>query len=103
MFQFNLLDGAHYLKQTAFTSKEELFLKIVPRSVDPIKLELVSVNEVDAVKWYRMAADQGNATAQYNVGVRHKNGRGIERNEVEAVKWYRMAADQRNVNAQYNV
>jgi len=31
-------------------------------------------DDVEAVKWYRKAADQGDATAQYNLGVMYKNG-----------------------------
>ena len=33
----------------------------------------------EAVKWYRKAADQGNAYAQYNVGVVYYKGEGVLR------------------------
>jgi TPR repeat protein len=51
------------------------------------------------VKWYRKAADQGYAAAQYNLGVCYDNGGGVVQDKAEAVKWYRKAADQGNVEA----
>lgn len=36
-------------------------------------------------------AEQGNAEAQYNLGICYDNGYGIEKNIEEAVKWYRKA------------
>lgn len=58
---------------------------------------------VEAVKWYRMAADQGYAGAQYNLGVMYDNGEGVSENVAEAAKWYRRAADQGHALAQYNL
>ena len=49
---------------------------------------------VEAVKWYRKAAEQGLSQAQYNLGVMYAEGRGVEQNDAEAVKWYRKAAEQ---------
>jgi TPR repeat protein len=60
----------------------------------------VATNLVEAVRWYRNAADQGYAEAQCDLGYCYANGTGIETNYVEAVKWYRMAANQGNANAQ---
>ena len=58
---------------------------------------------IEAVKWYRKAAEQGNAKAQCNLGVCYGNGRGVSKDESEAVKWYRKAAEQGNANAQFNL
>ena len=55
------------------------------------------------MKWYRLAADQGDAGAQYNLGVMYDNGQGVPQNYAEAVKWYRLAADQGDASAQYNL
>jgi hypothetical protein len=57
----------------------------------------------EAVKWYRLAADQGDASAQNNLGVMYENGRGVPQDYKEAVKWYRLAADQGDASAQYNL
>ena len=48
-----------------------------------------------AVRLYRLAADQGNADAQYSLGFMYDIGWGVDENLAEAVKWYKLAADQR--------
>ncbi|MCP4696956.1 MAG: sel1 repeat family protein, partial [Gammaproteobacteria bacterium] len=52
---------------------------------------------------YRLAAEQGNADAQKNLGAMYKHGQGATQDYKEAVKWYRMAAEQGNVYAQDNL
>ena len=49
------------------------------------------------------AADQGIATAQFNLGVVYANGRGVPTGRHAAVAWYRQAADQGHADAQYNL
>lgn len=56
-------------------------------------------DQVEAVKWYRKAAEQGHASAQINLGVCYVNGDGVEKDQVEAVKWYRKAAEQGDESA----
>jgi len=41
-----------------------------------------------------LAADQGFALAQSNLGVMHDNGWGLPKNTTEAVRWYLLAAGQ---------
>ena len=38
-----------------------------------------------------MAADQGNATAQHNLGVCYENGYGVAADQAEAQRWYDLA------------
>jgi len=47
-----------------------------------------------ALKWFRLAAKQGNGGAQYNLAAMYYNGYGVLRNNTTAVKWYRLAAEQ---------
>ena len=42
----------------------------------------------------REKAAQGDADAQYNLGVAYANGEGVPEDDAEAVKWYRDAAEQ---------
>ena len=56
-----------------------------------------------AVKWYRMAADQGLAEAQLNLGVMYANGYGVKRDDAQAVRLYRLAAEQGNNGAMVNL
>lgn len=57
----------------------------------------------EAAKWYRLAADQGDAQAQYNLGVMYDLGQGVPQDDAKAVKWYRLAADQGFAQAQYKL
>ena len=43
---------------------------------------------------YRKAAEQGDAAAQYNLGLMYANGRGVPQDYVEAHKWLNLAATQ---------
>jgi hypothetical protein len=53
------------------------------------------------VEWYRKAADQGHAHAQYNLGVMYHEGRGgLPQSDALAVEWYRKAADQGHAEGQ---
>ena len=56
--------------------------------------------DVEAVRWYRKAADQGDADAQGKLGVTYQQGRGVAQSDVEAVRWWQKAADQGNAGAQ---
>ena len=60
-------------------------------------------SDAEAVKWYRRAAEQGEAIAQNNLGGMYENGCGVEQSNVEAVKWYRKSAEQGFFRAQYNL
>jgi hypothetical protein len=60
----------------------------------------VPQNYAEAVKWFRLGADQGNVSAEVNLGVAYENGHGVPRNYAEAMKWYRLSADQGNAEAQ---
>ena len=53
----------------------------------------------EAVKWYRKAAEQGYADAQYNLGSCYYNGKGVPQNYAEAVKWYCKAVGQGHADA----
>ena len=55
--------------------------------------EGVPQNYTEAVRWYR-SAEQGDATAQFNLGLMYDTGEGIPQNDTEAVRWYRLAAEQ---------
>jgi TPR repeat protein len=43
------------------------------------------------MKWYRMAAQQGNPDAQKQLGVMYEEGDGVPKDAVEAEKWFRKA------------
>ena len=49
---------------------------------------------MEAVEWYRKAAEQGHAQAQNNLAVCLDNGSGCAADKAEAFKWYKKAAEQ---------
>jgi len=56
-----------------------------------------------ALQEWQPLAEQGNAAAQFNLGIMYATGRGVPENDAEAVKWYRKAAEQGNAAAQFNL
>ncbi|HHV6870517.1 tetratricopeptide repeat protein [Haemophilus influenzae] len=53
-----------------------------------------------AFKLWLPLAEQGNASAQFNLGNMYRRGQGVKQDNFEAVKWYRKAAEQGNAKAQ---
>ncbi|MDH3563858.1 MAG: hypothetical protein OEN49_10780, partial [Gammaproteobacteria bacterium] len=48
----------------------------------------------EAVKWWGLAAKQGLAAAQFNLGLMYMKGDGIDENPDEAVRLWRLSANQ---------
>jgi TPR repeat protein len=57
----------------------------------------------EAAKWFRKAAEQGDADARYILGNMYYFGEGVTQDYAEAVKWYRKAAEQGDADAQVNL
>ena len=51
-------------------------------------------NYIEAVKYFREAAEKGHSRAQFNSGVCYANGNGVLKSYTNAAKWYRKAAEQ---------
>lgn len=60
-------------------------------------------NFAEAAKLWKMAAEQGDAEAQDNLGSCYEYGNGVAQDYAEAYKWYSKAAEQGNANAQYDL
>jgi TPR repeat protein len=60
-------------------------------------------NFAEALRWYRVAANQGNADAQLALGNLYAQGEGVQQDYGAALLWYRKAAEQGNLEAQDNV
>ena len=57
----------------------------------------------NAMKYGKMAAEQGDADSQNNVGWMYENGFGIGTNQELAISWYERAAAQGNTTARINL
>jgi len=60
----------------------------------------VPEDDAEAVKWWKKAAEQGHALAQYDLGAMYAKGEGVPQDHKEAVKWYRKSAEQGYADAQ---
>ncbi len=56
-----------------------------------------------ALSKFRPLAEQGDAKAQWALGVMYERGLGAPQDYAKAVKWYRKAAEQGNADAQFNL
>jgi TPR repeat protein len=63
----------------------------------------VQQDYAEALRWYRKAADQGDAFAQYELGYMYHHGYGVSPDYAEAARWYRKAADQGNTASQVSL
>ncbi len=55
----------------------------------------------EALKWYRLAAEQGHAEAALNVGLMYQEGHGVRRDRAAALRWLQRAAEAGSGDAQY--
>ena len=53
-----------------------------------------------ALRLWRPLAEQGNAGAQFSLGIMWANGHGVPQDHAEAAKWFRLAAEQGFAGAQ---
>jgi TPR repeat protein len=127
--------GMGYLNSPQdFSEARKWFLKAADQGNADAQYQLGSMYEngkgvpkdsAEAMKWYHKAADQGNvnatgviaqaevrkeaeqgnAKAQYQLGMVYINGKGpgTPPDYVEAMKWFRKAADQGNPDAQFQL
>jgi hypothetical protein len=56
-----------------------------------------------AMRLLRPLAEQGDASAQSDLGFMYKWARGVPQNYAEAMKWFRKAADQGHDRGQFNL
>ena len=54
-------------------------------------------------KWWKKAAEQGEANAQFALGSSYQHGRGTEQDAKLVEEWSHRAADQGHVHAQFNL
>ena len=51
-------------------------------------------NNREAVRWFTLAAEQGNSTSQHRLGLMYYYGNGVKKNYKTALKWNTLAAEQ---------
>ena len=78
-----------------------LSLESSERPQDPRAWRAVCTKaSAEAAKRCRLAAEKGDARAQFFFGGMHYHGRDVSEDRAEAMKWYRLAAEQKDSHAQ---
>ncbi len=85
------------LKATSAYPDSTRFMTWLGRAYDKDK------DYAEAMRWYRLAAAQGGANAQFNIGGLYVSGRGVSQDYAEAMRWYRLAAAQGDADAQSSI
>jgi TPR repeat protein len=60
-------------------------------------------DDVEAVRWYLLAADQDSLYAAFRLGLHYNLGEGVTKDDVEGVRWYRFAAERGFAPAQLSL
>jgi len=58
---------------------------------------------IQALNAFYVLAKEGDAEAQYNVGMIYANGKGVKVDLSQSMRWYEKSAKQGNASAQYNL
>ena len=85
--------AAYYEAEGKAEEFEGEFMNQLLESVDALL-------DIDAL---RKAAEQGDAEAQYQLGLCYENGDGVDEDMTQAASWYRKSAEQGNADAQCNL
>ena len=64
---------------------------------------MVKDEKEEAAKWFRKAAEQGEAFAQSFLGEMYSEGQGVEQDFKEAIKWHQKAAEQGDAGGQFRL
>jgi TPR repeat protein len=63
----------------------------------------VGHDDLQAVKWFRKAADQDNPIGERYLAEMYFKGRGVPADNAEAAKWLRLAAEQDDAQSEHNL
>ena len=63
----------------------------------------ISANLSESARWWRAAAEQGHAIAQFNLAEYLIKGRGVAKDVYEAIEWYTKAAESGDRLSQYDL
>ena len=83
--------------------KKHLFPVLIFASVFVLLFTFQTGTSAEDLDTLRERAEQGDAIAQFNLGVMYDNGRGVTQDYARAIAWYKKAAEQGNASAQFNL
>ena len=70
--------------------------KASPKTIEAVRWYRMAAEQgfAEAMRWVRESAEQGNVKAQFTLGDMYRTGRGIPKNFIQAYAWYNIAAAQ---------
>jgi hypothetical protein len=60
-------------------------------------------NPAEAIKWYKLAGEQGHGFALLDLAEMYRDGTGVKKDPLEAAKWFQKSAEHGNASAQFDV
>lgn len=82
------------MKRLYFKSKLSIFVISVALSMPSLAASFEETQRL---------ANQGNSSAQFNLGVKYERGEGVRQDYQKTFEWYAKAANQGDVRAKYNL
>ncbi|MDA1325825.1 MAG: tetratricopeptide repeat protein [Proteobacteria bacterium] len=96
----------HHIKQYLAFVSLAVFLSAAPAAGADMASGLAAVKKGDyetALKEWLPLAEDGNPSAQYNIGQLYRLGRGVPKDYTKASQWYEKAAEMRHSGARHNL
>ena len=69
-----------------------LWMNVANQWLRPVPVQAAEQDYAEAVRWYRLAAEQGYAMAQVSLALQYILGEGVQRDFVKAHMWANLAA-----------
>jgi len=79
-----------------------IYVKIITLAAILVALAVGAQAQTPEIDALRVRAEQGDAEAQYNLGVMYSDGRGVPQDDVQAHMWYNLAASRSTGEAREN-
>ena len=95
-------EGLEAIHETNYEKALEILLPLATKGHAASQYNLGVMHEwgngvprdnVQAMKWYALSAEQSHKDAQNNLGAMYSKGEGANQNFVEALKWFVISAD----------
>jgi TPR repeat protein len=106
LFTAAVLSHADTMIRTAFIALALLIALALPAHAGPFEDGQAAYERRDydaALSFWQPLADEGDAEAQYSLGLMHRYGQSVPQDFTKAAKWYRRAAEQGHFKAQTNL
>lgn len=79
----------HKAADKGYAKAEYKLGAIYGHDLDGVRIQVVPRDQMEAIKWYRAAAEHGSGDATYQMMIRSRDGIGVPKSHIEAVRWAR--------------